>query len=37
VKYELTEIVLCDVSANIRGYGLTIMDGDFFSIMPFGI
>lgn len=37
IKYELTEMVLCDVSKNIRNYWLTVMDWEFFSIMPFWI
>lgn len=36
IKYEQCEIVLCNVSENLRGIGLTVMDGPFFSIMPFG-
>ena len=36
LKYELCEIILCDVSEELRGYGFTVMDGPFFSIMPFG-
>lgn len=36
IKYELCEIILCSVSENLRGVGLTVMDGPFFSIMPFG-
>lgn len=36
VKYELCEIILCNVSENIRKVGLTVMDGPFFSLMPFG-
>ena len=36
IKYELCEIILCDVSEGLRGVGLTVMDGPFFSIMPFG-
>lgn len=36
IKYELCEIILCNVSDNLRGIGLTVMDGPFFSIMPFG-
>lgn len=36
IKYELCEIILCDVSENLKGFGLTVMDGPFFSIMPFG-
>ncbi len=36
LKYELCEIILCKVSENLVGTGLTVMDGPFFSIMPFG-
>jgi len=36
IKYELCEIILCSVSDNFRNLGLTVMDGTFFSIMPFG-
>ncbi len=36
IKYELCEIILCDVSDRLREYGFTVMDGPFFSIMPFG-
>ncbi len=36
IKYEICEIILCDVSENIKNAGLTIMDGPFFSVMPFG-
>ena len=36
IKYELCEIILCEVSDNFKGLGLTVMDGSFFSIMPFG-
>ena len=36
IKYELCEIILCSVSDNLRDVGLTVMDGPFFSIMPFG-
>lgn len=37
IKYEYTEMILCDVSKNLRWYWLTLMDGEYFSIMPFGI
>lgn len=37
IKYEYTEMVLCNVSSNLRWYWLTIMDWEFFSIMPFWI
>lgn len=36
IKYELCEIILCEVSENLKKVGLTVMDGPFFSIMPFG-
>lgn len=36
IKYELCEIILCEVSENLKDVGLTVMDGPFFSIMPFG-
>ncbi len=36
LKYELCEIILCKVSENLKDTGLTVMDGPFFSIMPFG-
>ncbi len=36
VKYELCEIILCKVSDNFQNIGVTIMDGTFFSLIPFG-
>lgn len=36
IKYEQCEIVLCSVDERLRNIGLTVMDGPFFSIMPFG-
>jgi len=36
IKYELCEIILCDVNSKLSEIGFTIMDGPFFSIMPFG-
>ena len=36
IKYELCEIILCEVSPSLKKVGLTVMDGPFFSIMPFG-
>lgn len=36
IKYELCEIILCNVSDNFKDTGITVMDGPFFSIMPFG-
>ena len=36
IKYELCEIILCDVNERLKPYGITVMDGPFFSIMPVG-
>ena len=36
IKYELCEIILCDVNDKLKEVGFTVMDGPFFSIMPFG-
>lgn len=36
IKYELCEIILCDVNDKLKNIGFTVMDGPFFSIMPFG-
>ena len=36
IKYELCEIILCNVNYRLKPYGITVMDGPFFSIMPFG-
>jgi hypothetical protein len=36
IKYELCEIILCKVNDSFKNTGLTVMDGPFFSIMPFG-
>ncbi len=36
IKYELCEIILCNVNESLHNTGLTVMDGPFFSIMPFG-
>lgn len=36
IKYEIAEVCLCSVSDNISNFGLTVMDGPFFSVMPFG-
>ncbi|MCL2425544.1 MAG: FAD-binding oxidoreductase [Oscillospiraceae bacterium] len=36
IKYELCEVILCKVSDNFKNVGITVMDGPFFSIMPFG-
>ena len=37
IKYELCEIILCRPSEELSRIGLTVMDGPFFSIMPFGL
>ena len=37
IKYEFCEVILCEVSENIKNVGLTVMDGPFFSLMPFGL
>ena len=36
IKYEKCEVILCEVSENLKNTGLTVMDGPFFSLMPFG-
>lgn len=36
IKYELCEIILCNVGEKLKNTGITVMDGPFFSIMPFG-
>ena len=36
IKYELCEIILCKPSEKLKDIGITVMDGPFFSIMPFG-
>ena len=36
IKYEKCEIILCEVSEALKNTGITVMDGPFFSLMPFG-
>ena len=36
IKYELCEIILCKAINKLKNIGITVMDGPFFSIMPFG-
>lgn len=36
IKYELCEIILCSINKKFEKTGITVMDGPFFSIMPFG-
>lgn len=35
LKHEITEIALIDAPATLRGFGVTVMDGPFFSCLPF--
>jgi hypothetical protein len=35
IKYELCELKLCKMKNGFSGIGLTVMDGPFFSLMPF--
>lgn len=37
LKYELCEITLTNVSDELQGVGLTVMDGEYFSLMPYGL
>jgi len=37
IKYEICEIILVDVCENIKNVGITVMDGPFFSVMPFDL
>jgi len=36
IKYEKCEIILCEVNDKLKNVGITVMDGPFFSLMPFG-
>lgn len=36
IKYELCEVILCKVGDEMKNTGITVMDGPFFSMMPFG-
>jgi glycine/D-amino acid oxidase-like deaminating enzyme len=35
LKHEITEMALIQVPDQLSGFGITVMDGPFFSIMPF--
>ena len=37
LKYELCEIILADVGPSLVDVGLTVMDGEYFSLMPYGL
>lgn len=36
IKYELCELMLCQTNEKLFHTGITVMDGPFFSVMPFG-
>ncbi len=36
IKYELCELIICKADDKLKDVGITVMDGPFFSIMPFG-
>ena len=36
IKFEKCEIILCTVNEKLKDIGITVMDGPFFSLMPFG-
>ncbi len=36
IRYEICEMVVCQVSEELKDVGITVMDGPFFSLMPFG-
>lgn len=36
IKYEKCEVILCEVNEKLKNVGITVMDGPFFSLMPFG-
>ncbi|MCL1973041.1 MAG: FAD-binding oxidoreductase [Endomicrobia bacterium] len=36
IKYELCEMIICKTGEKLKNKGITVMDGAFFSIMPFG-
>lgn len=35
IKYEVAELALVEPPSELRGFGVTLMDGPFFSVMPF--
>lgn len=35
IKHEIAEMALIELPDHLKGFGITIMDGPFFSIMPF--
>lgn len=36
IKYEICEMIICKVNDELENVGVTVMDGPFFSVMPFG-
>lgn len=36
IKYEIAEVIKCHVNHDLVDSGITVMDGPFFSVMPFG-
>ncbi|WP_309120825.1 FAD-dependent oxidoreductase [Paenibacillus sp.] len=37
IKYEICEVILTKANKELEGKGITMMDGPFFSVMPFGL
>lgn len=37
IKYEICEMIVCAMNDKFKNVGLTVMDGPFLSIMPFGL
>lgn len=37
IKYELCEMIICEAGDRLKRIGITVMDGPFFSVMPFGM
>lgn len=37
IKYELCEMIVCTIGDKFRDLGLTVMDGPFLSVMPYGL
>ena len=37
IKYEIAEVIKCAAGGELKNVGLTVMDGPFLSVMPFGL
>ncbi len=37
IKYEICEMIVCTMNDKFKNAGLTVMDGPFLSVMPFGL